>query len=90
MVGALDLAAMHRGGIDLECVCALGLEQALGDIGGRPDNRFTGGVQGGEGANAREGSGEGVCGDGGVECGGGLRAKPDSNPYQCESIKSIR
>jgi hypothetical protein len=30
MVGALDLAPMHRGGIDLECVCALGLEQALG------------------------------------------------------------
>jgi hypothetical protein len=74
MVGALDLAPMHRGGgIDLECVGALGLEQALGDIGGRPDNRFTGGIKGGEGANAREGGGEGVCSDGGVEYGEGFR-----------------
>jgi hypothetical protein len=81
MVGARDLASMHRGGgggggvggIDLECVGTLGLGQALGDIGWRPDNRFIGGIQGREGANAREGSSEGVCSDGGVECGGRFR-----------------
>jgi hypothetical protein len=43
-------------------------------ISGRPDNRFTGGIQGGEGANnASEGGSEGVWGDGGGEYGGGIR-----------------